>query len=54
VTATFERWPGEISVLGGTFDDTGCIAVDRHIWTRSAQHWVVIPEGAARFEKSRA
>lgn len=54
VTSTFEKEQGEISVLGGTFDDTGWIRVDKHVWTRSAQHWVVIPDDALRFPKSSA
>ena len=54
LTSTFEKGPEEIAILGGTFDDTAWISVDRHVWTRSAHHWVVIPEGAVRFEKSSA
>jgi hypothetical protein len=30
-------------VRGGTFDDRSWIQPDVHIWTRSAQPWVVIP-----------
>lgn len=52
VTSTFEKGPGEIALPGGTFDDTAWIAVDRHVWTRSAQHWVSIPADVASFEKS--
>ena len=52
VTSTFEKGSGEVAVLGGTFDDTSWIAVDRHVWTRSKQHWVPLPQGARSFEKS--
>jgi hypothetical protein len=30
-------------VRGGTFDDRSWIKPDAHLWTRSAQPWVVIP-----------
>jgi len=52
VTSTFEKGPGEVAILGGTFDDTGWITVDRHVWTRSRQHWVPASAGVASFEKS--
>ncbi|MEA2739428.1 MAG: hypothetical protein QOH05_2735 [Acetobacteraceae bacterium] len=32
-------------VRGGTFDDTAWIRPTAHYWTRSAQPWVVFPEG---------
>jgi hypothetical protein len=52
VASTWEADPGEIALPGGTFDDTGWIAVDRHVWTRSKQHWFALPPGAVSFEKS--
>lgn len=54
-TTVFSRWEqgsGELALLGGTFDETGWITVDRHVWTRSKQPWVVIPDGHAHFAKS--
>jgi hypothetical protein len=51
IGATFERSPELRSQLGGTFDDTAWISITRHIWTRSAQHWVPIPEDLPHFEK---
>lgn len=51
IGATFERSLELRSQLGGTFDDTSWIGITRHIWTRSAQHWVSIPEDLPRFEK---
>jgi hypothetical protein len=51
VSSTFEKIRGEIAILGGTFDDTGWIKVDRHVWTRSKQDWVTLPQGAVSFEK---
>ena len=32
-------------VRGGTFDDTSWIRPREHFWTRSAQPWVVLPQG---------
>jgi hypothetical protein len=51
VGCTFERGPELYAIAGGTFDDPSWIRVDRHIWTRSAQDWVVIPPDAEQFEK---
>ena len=52
VSSTFEVEQGATSILGGTFDDTGWIKVDRQVWTRSRQHWVPMPGGVPAFEKS--
>lgn len=32
-------------VRGGTFDDTTWIRPNAHYWTRSAQPWMIFPEG---------
>ena len=48
---------GESSVTGlavldpGTLDDTSWLRPVGHIWTRSAQPWVSIPEGALSFSE---
>ena len=47
-----ERFPGEPIITGGTFDDPNWVKIDRHIWTRSAQHWEVLPQNVDCFEKS--
>lgn len=52
VTSTFEKGPGEVAILGGTFDDTSWITLDRQVWTRSKQHWVPLPAEVTSFEKS--
>ena len=42
----------EFAVLRpGTLDDPKQFTPVLHMWTRSAQPWVKIPDGAARFEK---
>ncbi len=51
IGATFERSPELRSQLGGTFDNTSWIEITRHIWIRSSQHWVSIPEDLPCFEK---
>lgn len=44
------RVPGLAVLEPGTLDDTSWLHPVAHIWTRSAQPWVVIPEDALRFE----
>jgi len=43
VTWTAERFPGARAIAGGTLDDPNWLKLARHIWTRSAQHWMVFP-----------
>ena len=52
VAVRLERFPGARGIFVGTFDDPNWVKIERHIWTRSAQHWVVFPENMERFEKS--
>jgi hypothetical protein len=40
------------AVLGGTLDDTSWLRPTIHVWTRSAQPWVILPKGSAVFERS--
>lgn len=40
---------GVVVVRAGTLDDTAWLRPAVHIWTRSAQPWVVSPETARRF-----
>ena len=43
--------PGEKRVVrAGTFDDTSWIKPTTHYWTRSAQPWIVFPEGVKTYE----
>jgi hypothetical protein len=46
-----ERAPTAYAISVGTFDDPEWFRINRHIWTRSAQDWVAIPQGTERFEK---
>ena len=41
---------GAVRVRAGTLDDTSWLRPTVHFWTRSAQGWVVLPEGDQRFE----
>jgi hypothetical protein len=52
VTWTVEILPGARSIAGGTFDDRDWYKIERHIWTRSAHPWVVIPPGVKVFEQA--
>jgi hypothetical protein len=51
VAGELEHAPSALIISGGTFDDPNWIALNTHIWTRSAQHWMVFPPNADRFEK---
>lgn len=39
---------------GGTFDDTSWLVPAGHIWTRSAQPWVLLPEDVLAFPEQPA
>jgi len=54
VMASIERSPSLRLFMVGTLDDPNWVKVDRHIWTSSAQHWVVLPQGVYCFEKGGA
>lgn len=45
--------PGVFIIKAGTLDDRSWLKPETHIWTRSSQPWVVVPEGVARFDKGR-
>lgn len=45
-----DRSPGQISLKPGTLDDTSWLRPSHHVFLRSAQPWVVIPEDAQGFE----
>jgi hypothetical protein len=52
VMLTIEKFPDLRLITGGSFDDPNWIKIDRHVWTRSAQHWAVFPQNVDCFEKS--
>jgi len=41
-------------VRAGTLDDTSWLRPTRHIWTRSKQPWITLPEGDQIFETQPA
>jgi hypothetical protein len=43
--------PALVVIQPGTLDDTSWLRPVAHIWTRSAQPWVVFPPEAVRFER---
>jgi hypothetical protein len=42
---------GIIFIKAGTLDKADDLAPSLHYWTRSAQHWVVFPDGGERLER---
>ena len=36
---------GKVSLRAGTLDDTSGLNPEKHIWVKSKQPWVVLPEG---------
>ena len=42
--------PGSVNIKPGTLDDTSWLTPNLHVWTRSKQPWVPIPEGLPCFE----
>ncbi len=40
---------GVVVLRAGTLDDTTWLRPSVHVWTRSAQPWVIFPDGARRF-----
>lgn len=46
-----QRMPQLANLRPGTLDDTRWLSPVAHIWTRSAQPGVVIPEGVLRYEQ---
>jgi hypothetical protein len=42
---------GILNIKPGTLDDTSQLQPTIHVWTRSRQPWVTIPEGATCFER---
>ena len=41
---------GVVRVRAGTLDDTSWLRPTRHIWTRSKQPWITLPQGDEIFE----
>jgi len=43
------KFPQVVTIRPGTLDDTSWLRPVAHIWTRSAQPWVAIPDDALNF-----
>jgi hypothetical protein len=50
VTYTAEWIPGIRGITVGTLDDPNWIKPTRHVWTRSALHWMVFPPDVEIFK----
>jgi len=48
------RNPTAVNVKPGTLDSTGWLVPVGHLWTRSVQPWVTIPDGVVAFETQPA
>src|SRR5262245_61909671 len=44
------RNPAIVNIKPGTLDNTRWLKPVGHLWTRSAQPWVIIPDGVVTFE----
>lgn len=51
ITTEFSRMPEILNLKPGTLDDTSWLSPVAHIWRRSAQPWVPVPEGALCFDE---
>ncbi|HSC65976.1 MAG TPA: GFA family protein [Caldimonas sp.] len=49
---TFERWPQIRAISRSCFDEPSEVAIDAHIWTRSAQTGVALPSGVDCYAES--
>jgi hypothetical protein len=45
-----EAYATNVSLKAGSLDDTSWLVPAGHIWTKSKQKWVVIPEGSLAYE----
>lgn len=52
ITWTLELRPGTRAIAAGSFDDPSWLRIERHIWTRSATGWALIPEGMNTFAQA--
>ena len=54
VFTELEAQPGVVVIKAGTLDNPSAVSPQIHIWRRSAQAWVGVPEGVACFEQNPA
>ena len=45
-----ENMPDTINIKPGTLDDTSWLEPNFHVWTKSRQRWLALPEGVRCFE----
>ena len=51
ISWTVEALPGVRAIAGGSLDDPDWLELNRHVWLRSAQRWVPVPQGVERFDE---
>lgn len=49
IFSVIESMPGMVAVKAGTFDDTSWLQPQMHVWTKSAQDWVRVPDDIPSF-----
>jgi hypothetical protein len=54
IVTEFSRMPHILNLKPGTLDDTSWLRPVAHIWRRSAQPWVPVPEGALCYDEQPA
>jgi hypothetical protein len=52
VMLALEKRPGFRLITGGTLDNPKSITVDCHVWRRSAQPWICLPDNVTSYETS--
>lgn len=45
-----ENRPGMVTIKGGSLDEAVDLAPVAHLWTRSRQAWIVLPDGVRQWE----
>ncbi len=45
-----ESRPGMVTIKGGSLDQAGELRPVAHIWTRSRQKWIALPDGVPKWE----
>lgn len=50
IYAANDTRPGVVTIRAGTFDHSKSLVPDVHVWTKSKQPWIAIPEGTDAME----
>jgi hypothetical protein len=53
IASVAEAFPGLVILKAGSLDDRSWLEPSAHVWTRSRQPWVSVPDGVTVFDKGR-